>query len=45
MMQEKRHQIMNDVRALCDVNHPGLVQFIGAYHLPENGQVWIITWM
>ena len=38
-MQERRHQMMNDIRALCSVNDPGLVQFIGAYHAPENGQV------
>ena len=31
--------MMNDIRALCSVNDPGLVQFIGAYHAPENGQV------
>ena len=31
--------MMNDIRALCSVNNPGLVQFIGAYHAPENGQV------
>lgn len=37
--QEKRHQMMNDIRALCNVTEPSLVQFIGAYHAPENGQV------
>ena len=37
-MQEKRHQMMNDVKALCEVDDPGLVRFVGAYHAPENGQ-------
>lgn len=32
--------MMNDVRALCDAPHvPGLVDFVGAYHEAENGQV------
>jgi len=30
---------MNDVRALCSVSDPNLVQLIGAYHAPEKGQV------
>ena len=39
-IQDKRHQMMNDVRALCDAPHvPGLVDFVGAYHEAENGQV------
>lgn len=39
-VQDKRHQMMNDVRALCDAPHvPGLVDFVGAYHESENGQV------
>ena len=38
-LQEKRHQMMNDVRALCSVSDPNLVQLIGAYHAPEKGQV------
>jgi hypothetical protein len=37
--QEKRHQMMNDIKALCDVQEPSLVQFIGAFHCPESGQV------
>ncbi|KAK9815893.1 hypothetical protein WJX72_011527 [[Myrmecia] bisecta] len=41
--KEKRHQMMNDVKALCDIpNVPGLVQFIGAYHAPENGEIAIV---
>lgn len=39
-MKDKRHQMMNDVRALCDAPCvPGLIDFVGAYHDPENGQV------
>ena len=39
-VQDKRHQMMNDVRALCDAPHiPGLVDFVGAYHESESGQV------
>lgn len=30
--------MMNDVKALCEVDDPGLVRFVGAYHAPENGQ-------
>ena len=31
---------MNDVRALCDAPQvPGLVDFVGAYHESETGQV------
>ena len=38
--QDKRQQMMNDVRALCDAPHvPGLVDFVGAYHESETGQV------
>lgn len=35
---------MNDVKALCDAppNLPGLVQFLGAYHVPESGQISIV---
>ena len=38
-LQEKRQQIMNDIRGLCDVSHPALVQFIGAFRVPDSGQV------
>ena len=31
--------MMNDVRALCSISDPNLVQLIGAYHAPEKGQV------
>ena len=42
-VQDKRHQMMNDVRALCDAPHvPGLVDFVGAYHESENGQVQLV---
>mmetsp|Transcript_39505 Transcript_39505/g.100942 ORF Transcript_39505/g.100942 Transcript_39505/m.100942 type:complete len:484 (-) Transcript_39505:27-1478(-) len=42
--KEKRSQLMNDVKALCDAppNLPGLVQFLGAYHVPESGQISIV---
>ena len=30
--------MMNDVRALCSISDPNLVQLIGAYHAPEKGQ-------
>ncbi|KAK9902117.1 hypothetical protein WJX75_004920 [Coccomyxa subellipsoidea] len=40
--REKRHQMMNDIRALCNVTEPSLVQFIGAYHAPENGQIALV---
>jgi hypothetical protein len=32
--------MMNDVKALCDApNVPGLINFYGAYHVPDSGQV------
>lgn len=38
--QETRSQMMNDVKALCDApNVPGLIEFHGAYHVPDSGQV------
>jgi len=33
---------MNDIRGLSDVSHPSLVQFIGAYRVPDKGQVSIV---
>jgi hypothetical protein len=40
-LQETRQQMMNDVKALCDApNVPGLINFYGAYHVPDSGQVW-----
>ena len=39
-LQERRKQMMNDVRNLCESpDVPGLVQFLGAYHCPEQEQV------
>ena len=35
--------MLNDIRALCNVDEPHLVQFIGAYHAPENGQVDVLA--
>ncbi|KAK9820835.1 hypothetical protein WJX81_001306 [Elliptochloris bilobata] len=40
--KEKRHQMMNDVKALCEVDDAGLVRFVGAYHAPENGQIALV---
>ncbi|KAL0037730.1 hypothetical protein WJX77_009896 [Trebouxia sp. C0004] len=41
--KDMRHQMMNDVRALCDAPHvAGLVDFVGAYHESENGQIAIV---
>lgn len=41
--QDMRHQMLNDVKALCDAQTvPGLVSFCGAYHIPESGQVCIV---
>ena len=38
-VQDKRHQMMNDVRALCDAPCvPGLIDFVGAYHESDSGQ-------
>lgn len=38
-VQDKRRQLMNDVRGLCDVHHPSLVQFLGAYRNADRAQV------
>lgn len=42
--QETRHQMLNDLKALCDAptKVPGLVSFYGAYHVPESGQISIV---
>lgn len=38
--REKRHQLMNDIKALCNVpDVPGLIRFHGAYHCADKGQV------
>jgi serine/threonine protein kinase len=44
VLQETRHQMLNDLKALCDApnNVPGLVSFYGAYHVPESGQISIV---
>lgn len=31
--KEKRRQLMNDIKALCAVQHPAIVQFLGAYQV------------
>lgn len=38
--RDKRHQLMNDIKALCDIpNVTGLIRFCGAYHCADKGQV------
>jgi serine/threonine protein kinase len=38
--REKRHQLMNDIKALCKMpNVPGLIRFYGAYHSADRGQI------
>jgi hypothetical protein len=38
--REKRHQLMNDIKALCKApDTPGLIRFRGAYHSADRGQV------
>lgn len=38
--REKRHQLMNDIKALCGIpDVPGLVRFRGAYHCADRGQI------
>jgi serine/threonine protein kinase len=38
--REKRHQLMNDIKALCAVpDVAGLVRFRGAYHCADRGQI------
>ncbi|GAX73570.1 hypothetical protein CEUSTIGMA_g1021.t1 [Chlamydomonas eustigma] len=41
--RDMRHQMMNDVKALCDARSvPQLVSFCGAYHVPDGGQIAIV---
>ncbi len=38
--REKRHQLMNDIKALCNTpDVPGLIRFRGAYHAADRGQI------
>lgn len=38
--REKRHQLMNDIKALCNTpDVPGLIRFYGAYHCADKGQI------
>lgn len=38
--REKRHQLMNDIKALCNIpDVTGLIRFCGAYHCADKGQV------
>lgn len=41
--REKRHQLMNDIKALCHApNVPGLIRFYGAYHAADKGQIAVV---
>ena len=41
--REKRHQLMNDIKALCNApNVPGLIRFYGAYHSADKGQIAVV---
>lgn len=41
--RDMRHQMMNDVKALCDAGSmPSLISFCGAYHIPDGGQIAIV---
>jgi serine/threonine protein kinase len=40
MERDKRHQLMNDIKALCNIpDVKGLIRFHGAYHSADKGQV------
>eukprot|EP00983_Pelagomonas_calceolata_P108170 1159427-Pelagomonas_calceolata.AAC.1 len=42
--RETRHQMLNDVKALCDARAvPGLIAFAGAFHMPDSGQIAIVS--
>lgn len=41
--KDKRHQMMNDIKALCNADDiPELIKFRGAYHCPDGGQIAIV---
>jgi serine/threonine protein kinase len=41
--REKRHQLMNDIKALCNApNISGLIRFYGAYHAAAKGQIAVV---
>ncbi|GAB4819369.1 hypothetical protein N2152v2_006415 [Parachlorella kessleri] len=41
--REKRHQLMNDIKALCHApNVPGLIRFYGAFHAADKGQIAVV---
>jgi len=41
-LQEKRQQILNEMRTLCEACcYPGLVEFQGAFYMPDSGQISI----
>lgn len=41
-LQEKRQQILNEMRTLCEpCCYPGLVEFQGAFYMPDSGEISI----
>ncbi|RZR73166.1 hypothetical protein BHM03_00020982 [Ensete ventricosum] len=41
-LKEKRQQLLNEIRTLCEAScYPGLVEFHGAFYIPESGQISI----
>jgi len=41
-LQEKRQQILNEMRTLCEACcYPGLIEFQGAFYMPDSGQISI----
>eukprot|EP00887_Chlorella_sp_A99_P007812 scaffold20.g7812.t1 len=41
--REKRHQLMNDIKALCNAPPTeGLIRFYGAYHAADRGQIAVV---
>lgn len=41
--KEKRRQMLNELKALIDTPEaPGLVAFLGAFYMPENGEISLV---
>ena len=41
--RDKRHQLMNDIKALCNApDMPGLIRFFGAYLAADKGQIAVV---
>lgn len=42
MLQEKRQQLLTEIRTLCEAPHNlSLVEFLGAFYTPDSGQISI----